>query len=92
LRPVLLLLIALLSSDHARSNSLTQNFRLNGALRWILQDRQPTQLGHDRHWTRRSWRSTERIECRSPRRSLATARNFPRRRTSLDTVAASKPI
>jgi hypothetical protein len=33
LRPVLLLLIALLSSDHARSNSLTQNFRLNGALR-----------------------------------------------------------
>ncbi len=33
LRPVLLLLISLLSSDHARSNSLTQNFRMDGALR-----------------------------------------------------------
>lgn len=33
LRPALLLLIALLSSDHARSNSLNQNFRLAGALR-----------------------------------------------------------
>ena len=39
LRPVLLLLISLLSSDHARSNSLTQNFRMDGALRRILQGR-----------------------------------------------------
>lgn len=32
-RPVLLLWIALISSDHTRSNSLTQNFRLARALR-----------------------------------------------------------
>ena len=33
LRPALLLLIVLISSDHARSNSFTQNFRLAGTLR-----------------------------------------------------------
>ena len=33
LRPVLLLLVALLNSDHSRSNSLNQNFRLARALR-----------------------------------------------------------